>query len=95
MKNGLYIDIQGTKEWYKNGKLHREDGPAVIHSDGFKMWLIKGKLHREDGPAKIWPDGYCEYYLNSKQLTEEEFNNYKFINKINELFEEIELCIQN
>jgi hypothetical protein len=41
----------GTKEWYLNGRRHRDDGPAVESSDGDKYWYLNGKLHREDGPA--------------------------------------------
>lgn len=29
MKNGLKIDKEGNKKYYLNGKLHREDGPAL------------------------------------------------------------------
>ena len=41
----------GDKFWYLNGKLHREDGPAVECANGDKSWFLNGKLHREDGPA--------------------------------------------
>ena len=33
----------GDKEWYLNGKLHREDGPAVEYSYGTKYWYLNGK----------------------------------------------------
>jgi len=36
---------------YKNGKVHRDDGPAIEHSDGAKLWYKNGKMHRDDGPA--------------------------------------------
>ncbi len=32
-----------TKTWLKNGKLHREDGPAIIWYTGFKDWFLDGK----------------------------------------------------
>jgi antitoxin component YwqK of YwqJK toxin-antitoxin module len=66
----------GTKFWYLNGKFHREDGPAIEWDGGTKSWYLNGKRHREDGPAIEWPDGIGtkEYYLNDKELTEEEFN---------------------
>jgi hypothetical protein len=39
-------DGQGTKRWFnKNRKLHREDGPAVIYSDGYKSWWINDKIY--------------------------------------------------
>ena len=27
-------------EYWVDGKLHREDGPAVIYSDGYKEWWL-------------------------------------------------------
>ena len=56
----------GDKAWYLNGKLHREDGPAVERADGYKAWYLNGKLHREDGPAIEWGSGYKYWYLNGK-----------------------------
>ena len=50
----------GTRK-YKNkqGRLHREDGPAVIKvsKDGVVLseeYYLNGKKHREDGPASIY-----------------------------------------
>ena len=62
----------GHKEWYLNGKRHREDGPAVEWADGTKVWYLNGKQHREDGPAVEWADGYKAWYLNGKRYTESE-----------------------
>jgi hypothetical protein len=64
----------GSKEWYFNGELHREDDPAIVWTDGSKFWYFNGKLHREDGPAIEYTDGTKEYWVNDKQLTEEDFN---------------------
>src|SRR3972149_9837764 len=36
----------GIKSWYLNGKLHREDGPAIEWPDGSKVWYLNGKCHR-------------------------------------------------
>ena len=58
--------------YYKNGFLHREDGPASITPGGTKKWLIHGNLHREDGPAIEWADGAVEYYLHGIYLSSEE-----------------------
>ena len=48
----------GTKEWYINGKLHREDGPAIEWANGDRYWYLNGKLHREDGTAIEYDDGF-------------------------------------
>ncbi len=31
----------GDREWRLNGKLHREDGPAVIDTSGAREWWQK------------------------------------------------------
>jgi hypothetical protein len=52
----------GTKHWYKEGKLHREDGPAIIWTDGYKSWYKEGKYHRENGPAIERLNGQKEWF---------------------------------
>ena len=37
------VDNDENKEWYLNGKLHREDGPAIEGPDGYKEWYLNGK----------------------------------------------------
>ena len=64
----------GDKEWFINGQLHREDGPAIEYADGTKHWFLDGQLHREDGPAFEHADGYKRWYLNGLCITEEDFN---------------------
>lgn len=55
MKNGRYEEKDLKKiSWYRNGVLHRENGPAVECENGEKHWFIDGKHHRDDGPAQIW-----------------------------------------
>jgi hypothetical protein len=51
MRNGL-IEIGATKSWFKNDKLHRENGPAKISED-IERYFIEGQLHRIGGPAVI------------------------------------------
>ena len=38
----------GSRYWYLNGKLHREDGPAREWANGSKYWFLNGKRHREE-----------------------------------------------
>ena len=50
------IDEYGTQRWYKNGKIHREDGPAVIYADGFQAWWLYGKNYEfNDYVNEIFP----------------------------------------
>ena len=37
----------GDKGWCKNGKPHREDGPARIYKDGYKEWWLDSQsIHK-------------------------------------------------
>jgi len=60
-----------TKEWLKNGKLHREDGPAIEWADGTKQWRINGLLHREDGPAWERSDGTKRWFIIDHEFSKE------------------------
>ena len=71
IKYTVKVYDNGDKSWYLNGKLHREDGPAVEYADGSKSWCLNGKLHREDGPAIEWANGDKWWYLNGEKVTEE------------------------
>jgi hypothetical protein len=73
----------GSKYWYQNDKLHREDGPAVEWADGSKYWYLNGERHREDGPAMEWANGIKQWYLNDKEYTEAGFK--KKMNPVKEL----------
>jgi len=76
------VSTNGTKEWYLNGELHREDGPAVNYADGTKVWCLNGERHRIDGPAIEGINGYKAWYLNGERHREdgpavENTNGYK------------------
>ena len=69
----VQVYANGDKHWYLEGKLHREDGPALECADGAKFWYLEGKLHREDGPALECADGYRAWYLRGKEYTKTNF----------------------
>jgi len=69
-----YVDSGENKCWYKDGRLHREGGPAIEYYDGDKSWYLNGVLHREDGPAREWSNGDKRWYLNDTFITEKDFN---------------------
>jgi len=74
----------GYEAWYIGGLLHRVERPAVIQADGSERWYLHSKLHREDGPAVIWPSGIVGWYLNGKELTEDEVWAIKFKKQVDE-----------
>ena len=51
-------DETGSHIFKIEGKIHNEDGPAVIYVDGSKFWLINDVGHRVDGPAEEWNCGF-------------------------------------
>ena len=62
----------GSKSWYQEGKLHRDDGPAIEYANGTKKWYQEGKLHRDDGPAIEYANGTKNWYLKGMKVSEEE-----------------------
>ena len=70
MKPKLTIE-NDSKYWeLSNGKFHREDGPAIVYTNGDKQWCINGDYYREDGPAIEYFDGDKFWYLNNVEYTE-------------------------
>ena len=66
MKYDIRINEYGTKCYYVNNELHREDGPAIESLNGNKIWFRNGKCHRKDGPAVEFANGKKEWHLNNK-----------------------------
>ena len=64
------VNANGDKEWYLNGKYHREDGPAVEYANGDNAWYLNGERHREDGPAIEHATGDKVWYLNGEYITD-------------------------
>ena len=66
MKNGRYVEY-GNVCWYKDDRLHREDGPAFESPNGYKAWHANGEYHRLDGPAVEGADGSKAWWVNGKR----------------------------
>ena len=80
--------------YYKNGKLHREDGAAIIYDDGTKYWMLNGLQHRESGSAyedfkyhKKW------WYKGNLYGYDYDFTNISWIEHIQKLKREEEFKI--
>ena len=39
--------------YFKDGNLHREDGPAIEYADGFKNWFYKGECIESENDFTI------------------------------------------
>ena len=77
-KPTLEVLKNGDKVWRQSGLLHRLDGPAYERLDGTKVWYQKGKRHRLDGPAAVNAKGTKEWYIYGIELTEDDFNKWKW-----------------
>ena len=70
MKNGLHVQADGDKWWYKDDELHRTDGPAVERIDGSKVWFLNDQFLGEDdaGFWRLW-----------NRLSDEQRNNLNLL----------------
>jgi antitoxin component YwqK of YwqJK toxin-antitoxin module len=71
----------GDITYFRNGRLHRTDGPAVITRSRCEWWR-NGVRHRIDGPAveeakSLWHDRRIEWWINGVQLNETLLNFYE------------------
>ena len=65
LKYRVEIDEDGNRFHYNSaGKWHRENGPAIVWSNGTKIWYQNGLRHRTDGAAIEWSSGTKEWYQN-------------------------------
>ena len=73
LPNGEYMTSMPDAKRYYNSKeeLHREDGPAVIKTNGVKLWFLNGERHREDGPSYENPNGHEEWYRHGEPHRED------------------------
>jgi hypothetical protein len=70
------------KIWYKEGKYHREDGPAIEWANGNKEWFREGVHHRIDGPAGVYSNGTKAWLIEGKQIpTEINITNKLYLGK--------------
>jgi hypothetical protein len=77
---GIVIQQKKGKFWFKEGKYHREDGPAIELINGEKYWYKNGLYHREDGPAVEWRGEYKFWYLEGIYFNEINLNNHVILN---------------
>ena len=64
LRGPAYINYNiSSEEWWKNGKLHRDGGPAIICKQ-LLIWVKEGKLHNLSGPAVVDPGGPLQYWID-------------------------------
>jgi hypothetical protein len=69
---GYYEYPNKTKEYRKDGKLHREDGPAVEMPRGSKYWYLNGVEYSEENwqkeVAKLKGERLMEIFVRNNDL---------------------------
>lgn len=67
--NGLTITDSGMRIWWRDDRIHRDSGPALITPDGSQFYYSHGNIHRDSGPAVIRADGVKFYYFHGTLLS--------------------------
>ena len=60
------VDKYGAKEWYLNGELHREDGPAYEHPNGHKEWYLHDEQVHPEQIVDLWLSRGVFCYYNEQ-----------------------------
>lgn len=62
------VQRPNRQEWYKEGLLHRIEGPAQKWegSDSDYSWYFEGKRHRVGGQATEWASGDKAWWFRNK-----------------------------
>jgi hypothetical protein len=80
MKNKpeLKISPDGSREWCLNGKLHRQDGPAIERANGYREWWLNGKKFKN-----------CERFLKAleKIVSKKRFQEIKNLFEVREVMD--------
>ena len=72
------VNKDGSKYWYLNGKLHREDGPAIEYASGTKFWYLNGKyLSKDEWEKRIKKTHNIIIDGKEIELSDESFQNLK------------------
>lgn len=73
--DGPAVELDNVLVWFQNGKVHRDDGPAIVYLewgdtnpnyDTIEEWHQYGILHRTTGPAIIYVNGSYEWVQNGR-----------------------------
>lgn len=92
--DGEYRTRRGTKLWFKDEVLHREDGPALITKDGIENWYLNGKrLTKSEwdnkmAPNKLRDEGWDESdidLMSDLGMFETSILDFKNFRKLNRL----------
>lgn len=67
-EDGSVTYHDGMRVWYRDGIIHRDDGPALTTRFGKKFWYRDGSYHRDDGPAITDDRNGAKYWYRDGKL---------------------------
>lgn len=70
-ENGLKIRevlADGTKKYYKNNQLHRDNDLPAVDGPDIQEWYRHGKRHRDGGKPAIIKPGIKHWYINDQWI---------------------------
>lgn len=67
-KDYKIVSTDGAVQYYRNGKLHRKNKPAVIFPDGYQAFYKNGVRHRKNQPAIIYPKYKVKIFFENGEL---------------------------
>lgn len=65
--------------FFKNGKLHNKNEPALAYENGTSYWCINGLNHRLDGPAIYNSIEIISFYINGEKYLEQEYWDHPLV----------------
>lgn len=63
-------EVNGDTEYFKNGRLHNDKGPAVIKKDGTKEYWLNGRQVTEDAVLGKRKTYKIELFKDEKEAIE-------------------------
>lgn len=70
-------DTAQGREYYRNGVLHRDGGPAIECKNGDRHWYDNGMRHRVEGPAVELAKGGKEWWVKAIKMSEDEHIHFR------------------
>ncbi len=66
--DGCHVNKEGVKHYYLDGKLHRENGPAIEYPDNSPWWFINDEFRPEDEISLEQNTSSKFWYLNGQRI---------------------------
>jgi len=52
----------------KDGRLHKNNGPALVNDNGVGTWYQHGQFHRYYGPVEVWSTTKDVWFIHGRYI---------------------------